>query len=252
MIPLSPSRLFSTVLLLTGLWLSSGAGAQQNPPAVIVKRAETVTLFEELPLTGTVVSPRIAELSTEVAGLVAETGVELGDRVRAGQQILRLDAELESLSLEAARASTERARHELEDARRRLAEARRLGQNQSASVTESLAAEVKIDGAELQRFEAEEKQQSARLARYRLTAPFAGVVSRKLVEPGEWLQPGDSVIELVALDGLRIDFQVPQSAYARIAPSTRLDVRLDALPGKRFEGRIERIIPVCRRAGYCD
>lgn len=231
---------------LLALWLCgvSLAMAQQNAPTVLVSHAEQTALIEEVPLTGTVVSPRIAELSTEVSGIVDEIGVELGDRVEAGTQILRLNSELEALTLEAARASTEQARHELADARRRLAEARKLGEVQSLSVAESIAAEVQIDVASLRRAQAEEKREVARLERHRLTAPFAGVVSRKLVERGEWIQPGQTVIELVALDQLRIDFQAPQSVYAKIGDLTRLRVRLDALPGRQFDGRLERIVPV--------
>jgi len=231
---------------LLALWLFgvSLATAQQNAPTVLVSRAEQTALIEEVPLTGTVVSPRIAELSTEVSGIVDEIGVEPGDHVDAGAQILRLNSELEALTLEAARASTEQARHELADARRRLAEARKLGEVQSLSVAESIAAEVQIDVASLRRAQAEEKREAARLERHRLTAPFAGVVSRKLVERGEWIQPGQTVIELVALDELRIDFQAPQSVYAKIGDLTRLRVQLDALPGQLFDGRLDRIVPV--------
>ena len=231
---------------LLALWLfgASLASAQQNAPTVVVSRAEQSALIEEVPLTGTVVSPRIAELSTEVSGIVAEIAVELGDRVDAGQQILRLNSELEALTLEAARASTEQARHELADARRRLAEARKLGEIQSLSAAESIAAEVQIDVASLRRAQAEEKHQVARLQRHLLNAPFAGVISRKLVEQGEWIQPGQAVVELVALDDLRIDFQAPQSVYAKIGDSSRLRVKLDALPGRQFDARIERVIPV--------
>lgn len=231
---------------LLALWLfgSSPAAAQQNVPTVLVSRVEQTALIEEVSLTGTVISPRIAELSTEVSGIVAEIGVEAGDRVEAGAQILRLNSELEALTLDAARASTEQARHELADARRRLAEARKLGDIQSVSAVEAIAAEVQIDVASLRRAQAEEKREQARLERHRLTAPFAGIVSRKLVEQGEWIQPGQAVVELVALDALRIDFQAPQSVYTKIGDSTRLRVRLDALPGRQFDGRIERIVPV--------
>jgi RND family efflux transporter MFP subunit len=217
---------------LLALWLfgASLASAQQNAPTVVVSRAEQSALIEEVPLTGTVVSPRIAELSTEVSGIVAEIAVELGDRVDAGQQILRLNSELEALTLEAARASTEQARHELADARRRLAEARKLGEIQSISAAESIAAEVQIDVASLRRAQAEEKREIARLERHRLSAPFAGVISRKLVEQGEWIQPGQAVVELVALDDLRIDFQAPQSRLAR--PPIRRSNRA-SYPGQR-------------------
>ncbi len=220
------------------------AEAQQNAPTVVVTRAAEAALIEEVSVTGTVISPRIAELSTEVSGIVDEIRVEPGDRVRAGDEILRLNSELESLSLQAARASTEQARHELDDARRRLAEARKLGEIQSASAVESVAAEVNIDVARLQRSEAEEKRQAAQLKRHRLVAPFSGLVSRKLVEQGEWIQPGQTVVELVALDRLRIDFQVPQSVYPKLEASTQLRIRLDAQPGRDFGGRIEKIIPV--------
>jgi RND family efflux transporter MFP subunit len=64
------------------------------------------------------------------------------------------------------------------------------------------------------------------------------------VEQGEWIQPGQAVVELVALDDLRIDFQAPQSVYAKIGDSSRLRVKLDALPGRQFDARIERVIPV--------
>lgn len=232
------------VLLVLGSLGTSLVMAQQNLPTVLVSRAERTALIEEVPLTGTVVSPRIAALSSEVSGIVAEIGVEVGDYVAAGARILRLNSEIEALSLEAARASTEQARHELDDARRRLADARELGEIQSAAVMESIAAEVQIDVANLRRAEAEEKRQAARLARHRLTAPFAGLISRKLVEQGEWIQPGQAVVELVAMDDLHIDFQAPQSVFAKFGDSSRLRVRLDALPGQAFDARIDRIVPV--------
>ena len=67
-------------LVALGLFSVSHAAAQQNVPTVLVSRIELTALIEEVPLTGTVISPRIAELSTEVSGIVAEIGVELGDR----------------------------------------------------------------------------------------------------------------------------------------------------------------------------
>ena len=238
--------LFSRLVTICGLCLLAAplAQAQQNAPTVVVTRAAQTTLVEEVSVTGSVVSPRIAELSTEVSGIVAEIRVELGDRVRAGDEILRLDSELESLSLEAARASTEQARLELADARRRLVEVRELGDIQSQSAVETIAAEVNIDVANLQRSEAEEKRHMTQLERHRLKAPFAGLISQKLVEQGEWIQPGQAVVELVALDRLRIDFQTPQSVYAKLDLKTPLRIRLDALPGREFDGQIERIIPV--------
>ena len=234
------------ILGLVALGWAATAAAQQAGPVVLASPAEQAALFEEVPLTGTVVSPRIAELSTEVSGIVDTIKVSIGDRLRVGDEILRLNSELESLTLAAARANTERAEWELEDAKRRLKDARALGkvQSLSASEVESLAAEVRIDGAELARSRAQEKREAARLQRHRLRAPFAGIISRKLVEQGEWIQPGQVVVELVSLDGLRIDFQAPQSVYPKLDKSSRLRIRLNAVPGETFDGVIEAIIPV--------
>ncbi|MEW8540514.1 MAG: efflux RND transporter periplasmic adaptor subunit [Candidatus Thiodiazotropha endolucinida] len=69
-------------------------------------------------------------------------------------------------------------------------------------------------------------------------------MSRRLVEQGEWIQPGDTVVELIATEGLRIDFRVPQSVYAKLDKSTKILISLDALPGRTFDGVIETIIPV--------
>lgn len=225
---------------------SASAIAQQGGPVVLVSPAERVTLFEEVPLTGTVVSPRIAELSTEVSGIVAAMKVEIGDRVQAGDEILSLNSELESLTLAAARANTDRAEWALKDAKRRLKDARALGkvQSLSASEIESLAAEVRIDGAELARSQAEEQREAARPKRHSLNAPFSGIINRKLVEQGEWIQPGQAVVELVALDGLRVDFQVPQSVYPKLDKNSGLQIKLNAAPGENIAGKIEAIIPV--------
>ncbi len=238
-------RLLPIPGLVVLLW-GAVAIAQQGGPLVLVSSTEQVTLFEEVPLTGTVISPRIAELSTEVSGIVATMKVEIGDRVQAGDEILHLNSELESLTLAAARANTERAKWELEDAKRRLKDARALGkvQSLSASEVESLAAEVRIDGAELARSRAEEKREGARLKRHKLKAPFAGLISRQLVEQGEWIQPGQAVVELVALDGLRVDFQVPQSVYPKLDKNSSLQIKLNAIPGGNFAGKIETIVPV--------
>lgn len=213
---------------------------------VSVSRAEQSTLIEEVPLTGSVVSPRIARLSTEVSGIIESLEIEIGDQVKAGDEILQLNEELEALFLEAAAADTEQAMQELEDARRRLAVARPLAQSRAVAVNEidSLAAEVRIDSAGLKRYQATQKRLTARLKRHRITAPFDGVISQKLVEQGEWIQPGQPVVELVASTGLRIDFQVPQTVYPKLEQTAEIRVQLDAHPGKTFDGVIDTIIPV--------
>ncbi|MGI9304417.1 MAG: efflux RND transporter periplasmic adaptor subunit [Gammaproteobacteria bacterium] len=211
----------------------------------MVSVAEQVALIEEVRLTGSVVSPRIAKLSTEVSGIVETMAVEIGDQVQAGDEILQLNPELDALSLAATRAVTEQAIQELKDAKRRLANARALAERHSVSANEieSLAAEVRIDTAGVKRSRAEQERQAAQVRRHKLSAPFAGVISRKLVEQGEWIQPGTPVVELIASTGLRIDFRAPQSVYNKLDETSEIRITLDALPERTFECTIETIIP---------
>ncbi len=240
-------RLARSVLMgLLLLCQQTAANAQAKTPTVLVALVEHDELIEEVPVFGSVISPRIANLSTEVSGIVENMQIDVGDQVHAGDRILSLNSELSALSLAATRAATAQAKGELEDTKRRLADARVLAERHSVSASEieSLVAEVRIDTAGLQRFLAEQQQQAARLRRHQLKAPFSGVINRKLVEQGEWVQPGEPVVELVATTGLRIDFHVPQIVYAKFDQATSILIKLDALPGQIFDGRIESIIPV--------
>ena len=223
--------------------------AQSTGTPVIVAPVEQAEVIEEVPLTGTVTSSREAGLSTEISGLIDSIEVDIGDRVAAGDVILRLKSALEDLVLEARRAEVEQARRELADARRRLADAERLGRSNTVSVNEinSLKAEVSIDSAELTRLQAGEKRQQLRLRQHALRAPFAGVISARRVEQGEWVNPGTPVVDLVSLEQSWIEFQAPQWVYRRLDAVARLKVAFGASPGERFEARIVSVVPVSDR-----
>lgn len=237
---------FARTLALVFLTGMAAAVAESLAPRVSIAMAERIPIREEVPLTGTLTSPRVAEVSTAVGGLVERIGVDVGDRVEAGDVLVSLDRELAELSLEAARAATAQAHAELVDMRRRLADARRLVAKKSFPESElrSLEAQVNVSTSAVARFEAEQKRQAARLKRHELAAPFTGVISRKLAETGEWVEPGTAVVELIATDGLRLDFRVPQHYYPRIDEDTRLQVSLDAVPDRRFAARIGTVVPV--------
>jgi len=220
--------------------------AQQREPMVVVETAQEVPLVEEVSLTGSVVSLRIANLSTEVSGVVENLEVDVGESVKAGDLILNLNSELSELLVDAARAETNQAIEELADAKRRLADAQRLTQSSSLSrnEVESLAAKERIDSAGVQRFRAAQKRQEAQFERHSLKAPFDGVISRKQVEQGEWVTPGQPVVELVASDNLLIEFQAPQAIFSRLGKVSDIYITLDALPDQVLKANIKSIIPV--------
>ena len=70
------------------------------------------------------------------------------------------------------------------------------------------------------------------------------MISERLAELGEWVNPGDGLLELVATDNLRFDFRVGQESFAVISPQTPIEITLDALPDRSFSGRVDTIVPI--------
>ena len=233
-------------LLLALLLSGSLSAASGRAPLVVVSSAYTDTVIRQIPLTGTIRSARVAQLSAAVSGQVETVNVEAGDRVDAGDTLLQLDREIEQITLQSLQAETEQAKAEVADAKRRYQDAKRLRKQNSVSANELmlLEAEVEVDAAELKRQQAAERKQKARVERHTLKAPFAGVISERSAETGEWIEPGNPVMTLVAIDDLRIEFRVPQEFYTRIEPQSAVSLTFDALPDREFAGRIESVIPV--------
>jgi RND family efflux transporter MFP subunit len=238
--PIRPLIAFATAALLP-LTLSAA-----DAPPIDVARSETRDIVQEVAVNGTVTSPRAAVLSPSVGGLIEDVAVDAGDRVEAGAVLVALDRELGELTLARFRAEAAQARTSLEDARRRLAEAVEVGPERGISESEIKSRRAAVAGAEaaLQAAEAAASQQAAVVRRHEVRAPFGGVVSQRLAEVGEWVNPGDALVELVATEGLRFDFPVPQAYFSRIRPDTPVTVTLDALPDRRLQADIRAIVPV--------
>lgn len=221
--------------------------AAQELARVTVVDATREEIVEELLLTGTLTSPQTAQLSPEVEGRVAAIEVDAGQRVIAGDTLLTLDDELARLELAQARAAEREAIADLEDARRRLSEVRDLAK-QKGIVAETdvraRMAEVERDSAVVERRKAELAHKEALLRRHKLTAPFDGVIAQRSCDLGEWVGPNAHVMELVAVDALRLDVQVPQGFFGRITPETPVTLRLEAMPTERMEATVTEIVPV--------
>ncbi|MCW8887032.1 MAG: efflux RND transporter periplasmic adaptor subunit [Motiliproteus sp.] len=234
----------SSILLL--LWFVTQTLHAQTAPSVVVTTVKKQELTELVPVSGTVSTPKVSQLSTGVAGLVEEVLVEGGDAVEKGALLLKLDPALASWSLKATQAATEQSKEELTDAQRRLNDVKQLRKNRAIAETElkNRQSEVRLDIATLKLRQAQQEQQQERLNRHTLEAPFAGVITKKHTEAGAWVDAGDAVLELLAVEGLRIDLQIPQGYFPRINKSTPLEVRLDALGDRSVSASIGEIIPV--------
>jgi len=213
---------------------------------VAVEAATERRIVDVVTVTGTVTSPRSAVLSTAVAGLVDDIRVDQGARVDRGEPLLALDSELAGIAVDRADADLRRADATLADARRRLEEGERVGPERGIARTEieSRRAEVRISEAAVAVARANAREQEALLARHTLIAPFEGVISERSAELGEWVNPGDSLFELVATEKLRFDFRVSQQYSGALTTDTPIVIFPDATPGEGIPGHITAIVPV--------
>jgi len=232
-------------LLAAGLPLIAGAQSADGVPVVLVE-AERDHVVEMLQLTGTVTPRQSAALSPRMSGLVTQVHVDAGDLVEPGDVLLSLDPALAQLALDSARAERDAANARFAESQRLRDEARRLLERNSIPETEVMTREAAVTFAQAAAVQAEValREHEERLARHDVIAPFAGVITHKLTEAGEWVSTGSPVLRLVSLANARIDVQVPQERVNAIADDTNVDFALDSDPGTSIPARVVARVPV--------
>ncbi len=235
---------------LGAVLLLAVSGTQPLPAQdalVAVANSEMQPIYRMIRATGGITSPRAALLSTAAGGLIARFAVDIGDVVATGDKLVELDADLARFELQGVRANLEETRNALQDARRRYQEAERLGGEQgviAATEIESRRAEVAVLEASLAAAAARVSQYEEIVARHTVRAPFSGVVTERSAEVGEWVNPGDALLRLVATDNLQFDFRLPQADFRGLAAGQPVTLSVDSLPDQEFPGRIVAIVPV--------
>lgn len=236
----------STLGLLIVFVSGPALHAQALVPPVETEVVRLAPVVRKLELSGTVTSPHASQISTSVEGLVSAVHFDSGAHIKEGDLLLELDSELEDAAYHQAEAQVAQAAAEVEDAKRRLGIAVKLAKRDYGPKNEVEArwAEVEIDTATLDSHKAELKRRAAILKRHKLPAPYDGVISKRMAEVGQWVEPGTAVFELVAMHGFRIDMPVPQDYYARLREGAEIFVEIDALPGEDIPAKISALIPV--------
>lgn len=238
-------KALARVAVFLALAAGASAHAQQAPP-VMVAVVESAQLGDRMRLTGTVTSERTASLSPRVSGLVERVYVDAGDRVKPGKALIQLDATMAKLALERTGAAVQEARAQLSEQQRLFGEAKEMFERGLIPETRMHAAEAsqRVAAARVAKLVAERKEQREIVRRHTIVAPFGGVVGSRSTDPGEWVETGTAVLELVDMKRLRLDVQVPQERYEQVRTGSSVKVELDALPGKPLDGKVVARVPV--------
>ncbi len=229
--------------LLPGLLLGLAAGPASGQtgataPQVIAARVSQGAWADTVRAPGTLKADESVTLSATVTDVITAIDFDDGDTVEAGQRLFQLDDAEERARLRAARASASEAQNAL----------RRATQLQERNL--SARADVEDSQARLDQARAEAAALEARLANYRIAAPFAGRMGLRNLSVGTLVSPGDELATLDKLDVMRLDASIPAVRLGQLSPGSPLRARTRAFPERTFSGEVAsidtRVDPVAR------
>jgi len=180
---------------------------------------------------GSFVAVQGTTLSAEEAGTVSRIVFESGSAVQAGQVLLELDRSVEEANLAGAQSRAELARQNLE-------RARNLRSQSALSI-----ANLEDAQSRLQQSEAEVRSLKAIIERKTIKAPFAGRTGIRMVNVGEYVSAGTSLVPLHAIDPIFLNFSVPQQILPNLKLTSAVRVEIDAFPEEAFTGEVSAINP---------
>ncbi len=266
---------FSKYPLITLLVVFAAIGSGWTTPVVAQSSGETAEktkvkaslvgvdevrrepLLQTIPVIGRLVARQAGEVAAQVAGAIADMRVEVGDRVEKGQVLAVLD--VASLSAEMNEVEGEllqaRAQLEFDKSDLRLAE---LGMKRQGDLKKSGAfskakfedwvqkvaranASVARRQAEISTTKASLLMKKINLAKATITAPYEGVVTRRMSETGSYVRVGDPVVYLISDRALEVEVDVPSVRVAGLTPGIKVSFSLDS--GQSFEARVRAVLP---------
>lgn len=223
-------RLLLPILLLTACGKHESPPAAATLPSVAVKTQPAAfqphTATEEV--VGTVRSKQRAVVEAKVSGRVLEYTATPGAMVKAGDLLARLDVQEIQAKVDQAHAMLDQAKRDFDRQKQLIASNATTRQEFDAA-----DARVKIGTGAVS--EAETMMSYAKV-----TAPFDGVVTRKLADVGDLAMPGKPLLEIEAPTSLRFEADLPEAILDRVKLGAKMPVRL----AKVIEGTVSEISPV--------
>jgi RND family efflux transporter MFP subunit len=259
------------LLLAAGVAAYTGFGGPQAVETISVSSAYPSQALALLNATGYVVAQRKAALASKATGRLEWLGVVEGSQVKKDAVIARLEnrdvaagRDQAAAQVKVAAANLEQARAELRDASANLARSKDLAaQNYISGATLDAAlaradkarAAVRSGEAALAAAQASLGVAQVALDQTLIRAPFDGVVLTKHANVGDNITPFSSaadtkgaVVTIADMETLEIEADVSESSLAKVKVGQPCEIQLDAVPGQRFPGTVNRLVPTVDRA----
>ncbi len=237
-----------------------GGGGFRPPMAVELATAVSGEISSNLVVVGNLIGEQTVDVVPRTGGRLVSISVQLGDPVRRGQLIAKIEDQEIVEQVKQAQASQEVARATIRqrEADLKVAELnfersknlfdRQLLAKQALDDAESrfLAAQAQLDlsRAQAQQTGARLEELQINLGNTTITSPVDGFVGKRNVDPGAWVSQNAPIVSVVEISRLRLVANVVERDLRLVNVGDPARVQVDAYPGDEFTGRIARVSPV--------
>jgi membrane fusion protein (multidrug efflux system) len=221
--------LYKTVM---GMIMKHYMSSQSHVVTVSTMKVNYSEWSSELKAVGSMRAIRGVNVTTELAGLVKNIYFTPGAVVQEGLVLVGLNIDSDEAQLRALQATAEL---------NKITYNRDKAQLAIKGVSKEV---VDTDAANLKNILAQVDQQTATIAKKVIRAPFAGRLGISAVNPGQYLNPGDTIVTLQQLDPIYVDFYVPQQDLMKLKVGQVISLVSDTIPGKKFSGKITTMNPL--------
>lgn len=223
--------------------VTSGQGM---PPTLVETSAVTSMEFhDQITLVGRSEALANSRIVAEVAGRVVAIGAREGNPIRKGDLLVRIDPDKIQLALDAKRAQVAQARATAELAAKELERSRDLREQDLVSeggYDAALAEHSRAQGL-YDQYVAEMKELELDLRNCSIRAPFDGYTGRQLVDPGEWVNPGTPVYEVVDLNTIKVIVDLPERHFGQVDKGATVMIHISGEEGAAVPGTVTGVAP---------
>ncbi|MDB5585717.1 MAG: efflux transporter periplasmic adaptor subunit [Devosia sp.] len=244
----------ASMLLINQLPPAPVAATVAAPEAVRTMRLhpmEVVTIapqrIEDLvKVTGTIHPVQEAAIAAQVSGLAEAVTVRPGDSVTAGQLLVEVGTTDLQLQLDQQRSTMASNEVQLRAAQATLDRTKLLAAKGLAAQTTLDTAQAEADRltATIATQQTQVAQAETNLRRARVTAPFAGTIATRTIEPGQIVNPGTTMLSLVDLSSVRVEVVAALKDSSRIVAGQSVRLTVQGITGQQFTGTVDRVSPI--------
>ncbi len=238
-----PAALTSAILAI--IIISGSLLAQQPPALVFTETVKNAEFHDQISLVGRTEAWKESEIVSEVSGRVAAINASEGIWVSAGEPLVTLESDRLRLLFESTAAQARQAEVTRKLASDNLERVKKLFEGDLIRQTtlDSAMAWIAAADAELSRANAERDRLELDLKKSIIRAPYSGFTGRKLIDAGEWVNPGTPVFELVDLSKVRVRVDLPERHFGRVQIGSKVIVKASNANLPELEGKVVGISP---------